>query len=185
MTNTNAIQKSKTYSMAVIALMAALMSILGPMSIPIGPVPISFTNLVIYFSVYLIGKEKGTISFVLYLLLGIVGLPVFSGYSSGIAKLAGPTGGYLIGFLFMAYFSGLVVEKVKSKFIYSVLGLIGATAVTYLFGTVWFTYQAGCTMIYALSVCVFPFIAGDLIKIVLAAAICPLIKKQMTRAGLL
>ncbi|MFR3344509.1 MAG: biotin transporter BioY [Anaerobutyricum sp.] len=83
------------------AIMAALMCILGPMSIPIGAVPISFTNLVIYLTVYLLGAKKGCISYLIYMLLGVVGLPVFSGYTGGIAKLAGPTGGYLVGFILL------------------------------------------------------------------------------------
>ena len=82
-------------TMTMCAIMAALMCILGPMSIPIGAVPISFTNLVIYLTVYLLGAKKGCISYLIYMLLGVVGLPVFSGYTGGIAKLAGPTGGYL------------------------------------------------------------------------------------------
>lgn len=182
---TNTIQKSKTYSMAGIALMAALMSILGPMALPIGPVPISLTNLVIYFTVYLLGKEKGTISYLLYLLIGIAGVPVFSGYSSGIAKLAGPTGGYLAGFIFMAFLSGLVIEWGKYKPVYSIIGMTAATAVAYLFGTVWFVYQASCTFAYALTVCVIPFLLGDFFKIVLAACFGPVLRKQLAKAGLL
>ena len=95
-------------TMTMCAIMAALMCILGPMSIPIGAVPISFTNLVIYLTVYLLGAKKGCISYLIYMLLGVVGLPVFSGYTGGIAKLAGPTGGYLVGFILLALISGMV-----------------------------------------------------------------------------
>ena len=84
--------RSKTYEITMTALMAAVTCILAPLSIPIGPVPISFTNLAIYLSLYLLGWKKGTISYLIYLLLGLVGLPVFSGFTGGPSKLAGPTG---------------------------------------------------------------------------------------------
>ena len=81
--------RSKTYEITMTALMAAVTCILAPLSIPIGPVPISFTNLAIYLSLYLLGWKKGTISYLIYLLLGLVGLPVFSGFTGGPSKLAG------------------------------------------------------------------------------------------------
>ena len=79
-TKTAASQHSKTYEMTVTALMTAVTCILAPLSIPIGPVPISFTNLAIYLSLYLLGWKRGTISYLVYLLIGLVGVPVFSGF---------------------------------------------------------------------------------------------------------
>ena len=73
-------KRISTYQLTTCALMAALMCVLGPMSIPIGPVPVSFTNLVIYLTVYLLGMKGATISYLVYLLLGAAGMPVFSGY---------------------------------------------------------------------------------------------------------
>ena len=102
-----------TFQMTLIAVMAAITCILGPLSIPIpiSPVPISLTNLAIYLTVCLLGWKFGTISYLIYLLIGIAGLPVFSGFSSGFAKLLGPTGGYLIGFIPMAIICGFAFEK--------------------------------------------------------------------------
>ena len=93
-----------TSQMALIGVMTAVTCILGPFAIPIpiSPVPISFTNLAVYLTVYVLGMKAGTISYLIYLLLGFAGLPVFSGFTGGVAKLAGPTGGYLVGFIFMA-----------------------------------------------------------------------------------
>ena len=108
---THAARRGKTYRMAMTALMAAVTCVLAPMSIPIGPVPISFTNLAIYLSLYLLDWKKGTLSYLIYLLLGLVGLPVFSGFTGGLAKLAGPTGGYIIGFIPMAIIAGIVIDK--------------------------------------------------------------------------
>ena len=96
------------------ALMAAVMCIAGPLAVPIGPVPITLTNLVIYIAVGVLGTAQGTISYCLYLLLGMVGLPVFSGYAGGLGKLAGPTGGYLIGFIAMALIRAKGEKIIKS-----------------------------------------------------------------------
>ena len=92
--NTSTSRSTHTYAMVTTAFMAAVTCILAPLSIPIGPVPISLTNLAIYLSLYLLNWKRGTISYCLYLLIGLAGLPVFSGFSGGIGKLAGPTGGY-------------------------------------------------------------------------------------------
>ncbi len=88
---------------------------------PIGPVPISLTNLVIYFSLYVLGGQRATITYIVYLLLGLVGLPVFSGFEGGPGKLAGPTGGYLIGFIFMAIVCGLLMRVKKDKKIVNIV----------------------------------------------------------------
>ena len=89
-TNTQTFRKTSTYAMVVTALMAAVTCILAPLSVPIGPVPISLTNFAIYLSLYLLDWKKGTLSYLIYLLLGLVGLPVFSGFTGGPSKLAGP-----------------------------------------------------------------------------------------------
>ena len=108
-------KKISTSTIAMIALMTAVTCILGPLSVPIGPVPISLTNLAIYFTVILLGWKKGTVSYVIYLLSGLVGVPVFSSFSAGPAKLFGPTGGYLIGFIFLAMISGWFFLKFSGK----------------------------------------------------------------------
>ena len=146
--------------------MAAVTCILAPLSIPIGPVPISFTNLAIYLSLYLLGWKKGTISYLIYLLLGLVGLPVFSGFTGGPSKLAGPTGGYIIGFIVMAVIAGLVIDNCRKPWIQ-------------LFGTIWFCLVANYTFKAALAVCVIPFIPADLVKMIIAMIIGPMIKKRI------
>ena len=106
-------KKFTVYQLCFMALMAAVTCILAPMSVPIGPIPISLTNLVVYFTVYVIGTKAGIGSYCIYVLLGIVGLPVFSGYVGGPAKIAGPTGGYIVGFILMAAIGGFFIEKFK------------------------------------------------------------------------
>ena len=174
-------------SMVLMALFAALTCVLAPLSIPIGPVPISLTNLVIYFSLYVLGWQRATITYLVYLLLGLVGLPVFSGFEGGVGKLAGPTGGYLIGFIFMAIISGLFVKMKEDEVILNrVLGIAGmilGTLVAYAFGTAWFCYSTGTGLSAALALCVIPFVPGDLVKIIVAAVIAPTIAKQIRKLG--
>lgn len=175
-----------TKTMALIALMAAVTCILGPLSItiPISPVPISLTNLAVYFTVYVLGMKRGTISYLVYLFIGLVGLPVFSGFSGGAGKLFGPTGGYLIGFIFMALICGFFVEKWPSKLYLHFAGMVLGTVVCYLFGTIWLAFQGNMDFYAALAAGVLPFIPGDLVKIMIALLAGPVIRKQLKRAGL-
>lgn len=161
-------QKFKTKDMAMIGLMTAVTCVLAPMAIPIGPVPISLTNLVLYFSLYLIGTKFTLVSYVIYLLLGLVGLPVFSGFTGGPAKLAGPTGGYLIGFLLMIWIAGIFITRSNGKKGIDLTGMIIGTAAVYAVGTVWLSVQSGIGFRAALFAGVIPFLPGDAVKIILA-----------------
>ena len=173
-------------TMTFIALMAAVTCVLAPLSIsiPFSPVPISLTNLVVYFSIYILGMKRGTLSYLVYLLIGLVGIPVFSGFTGGPAKLLGPTGGYLIGFIFMAMICGYFIDKWSNKWYLCFLGMILGTALCYLFGTVWLAYQAEMSFSAALAAGVIPFIPGDLIKIIIAMLIAPQISTRLRKAGL-
>lgn len=178
--------QGNTKALALIGVMAAVTCILGPLSIPLpfSPVPISLTNLAVYFSVYVLGMKKGSISYVIYLLIGLVGIPVFSSFTGGPGKLLGPTGGYLIGFLFMAVICGFFIDKWPDKRYMGFLGMAIGTLVCYLFGTVWLAYQAELSFSAALTAGVIPFIPGDIIKMLIAMFIGPEIVKRLKKAGL-
>lgn len=183
-------KKLTVYQMTLAALTAALLCILAPMSVPIGPVPVSLTILVLLLVVVILGTKLTLIGFTVYFLLGLVGLPVFSGYAGGLAKIAGPTGGYLIGFFLLIPIAGYAVklgDKYENKWTkYGVmfLGMVLAVLVAYAFGTAWFVVQAQCDLAYAMSVCVLPFIPFDLGKIVIALLVGPVIRKRVKKAGL-
>ena len=178
-------KKLTTYQMAVTALMAAAMCVLGPLTVPIGAVPISLANLVICLTAWLLGAKLGTLSVAVYLLIGLIGVPVFSGYGAGLAKLAGPTGGYLVGYLLLAFIGGLFIEKSNGSPVISGVGLVLGDAACYVLGTAWFVYQMQCELGYALSVCVYPFIALDLGKIVVSCIVGALLRKRLVQAGVL
>ncbi|MDD6987376.1 MAG: biotin transporter BioY [Butyricicoccus porcorum] len=176
--------KTNVREMALIAVMAAVTCVLGPLSVPIGVVPISFTNLAVYLAIYVLGCKRGTISYIVYLLIGLVGVPVFSSFTGGVGKLFGPTGGYLIGFILMALICGWFIDKFDCKLVPSFVGMVLGTIVCYVFGTVWLAYQAGMSFYAALAAGVLPFIIGDLVKMVIAAVIGPQVRRQLARAGL-
>ena len=178
-------KKLTIYQITFMALMAAVTCILGPLSVPIGQVPISLTNLVIDFTVYVLGAWAGTGSYCIYLILGAVGLPIFSGFAGGLGKLLGPTGGYLVGFIFMALIGGLVIELAHRNIWLTMIGWVVGTAVAYLFGTIWFVYLLKCSVAYALTVCVFPFIVFDIIKIVIATLLGKTVRIALTKAGMI
>ena len=166
-------KKVTIYQLTFMAMMAAVTCILGPLSVPIGQIPISLTNLVIYFTVFVLGIWAGTGSYGIYLLLGAVG------------KLLGPTGGYLIGFIFMALIGGAVIELSHRNIFLTMLGWVVGTAVAYAFGTVWFVYLMKCSVTYALTVCVYPFIGFDIVKIVIATLLGKTVRYAITKAGLI
>ncbi len=175
-----------TKQLALTGLMTAVICILGPFSLMgVGPVPISLGTLAIYFVCSVLGMKRGTVSTVLYILLGLAGLPVFSGFSGGPGKLFGPTGGYIIGYLFMALVCGYFAERFSDRFLISFLGMLLGTAVCYLFGTLWLAYQASMTFTAALAAGVLPFIPGDLVKLILAMATGRTLRNRLKQADLL
>ncbi|MCI8937526.1 MAG: biotin transporter BioY [Lachnospiraceae bacterium] len=176
-----------TKNLALIGLMSAVLCILGPISlpIPISPVPISLGMLGVYLTVYILGMKKGTISVCIYLLLGLVGLPVFTAFGSGIGKVLGPTGGYLLGYIFIALIFGFFIDKWKTNQVFIFLGMILGTAVCYLLGTAWLAKQGGMSFAAALAAGVLPFIPGDLAKIVLTMLVAAPVRGALWKAGIL
>lgn len=179
-------KKLSTYEMALIGVLTAVICILGPLAIniPISPVPISLANLAIYFAIYILGCKLGTISVLIYLLIGLIGIPVFSNFSGGFAKIAGPTGGYLVGYIFLAILAGWMIDHFKAITVHF-LALILGTVILYAFGTAWLAHQAGLTFVQAMFAGVIPFIPGDLIKIIITLILGPIIKKRLKGSGLI
>lgn len=168
-------QTVRTKKIVLIGLMTAVTCILGPLSIPLpfSPVPISLTNFAIFLAVFILGMKDATISFIIYLLLGAVGVPVFSAFSGGLGKLVGPTGGYLFGFIFLALIMGFFMEHFDRKIVPTIIGMIIGMAVCYIFGTVWLAKLMSLSFNEALALGVLPYLAGDVAKIIIAVIIGP------------
>ena len=173
-----------TKRMALIGVMTAVTCILGPFSIPLpfSPVPISFTNLAIYLAAYVLGMKACTVSYLIYMLLGMVGVPVFSGFSGGFGKLAGPTGGYLIGFIFLTLIAGLLMKLFPGNKVMEAVGLVLGTAVCYAFGTAWLCFQAHMSAAAGLAAGVIPYIPGDLVKIAVAMIVGTALRAALKKA---
>lgn len=185
-TETNsALRKSVDVKRIVtIALMAAVCCILGPLSLPIGPVPISLTVFAAFLTVYVLGMKDGTIAYVIFLLLGLVGLPVFSGFAGGAAKLFGPTGGYLFGLIASCLIAGYFIDRFKARQWYlHIVGMILGVIACYLCGTFYFMLQMSETFAEAMGTCVIPFIPVDAIKVALACLIGTTLRKALSAAG--
>lgn len=175
---------SQIYPLVMTAVMAAVISAVAPFALPIGPIPITLGTLAMYLAGYVLGGKRAGAAVLVYVLLGAVGVPVFNGFTGGLGVVAGPTGGYIVGFIPLAFLSGLAVERFPSNRVLQFAGMIFATAVLYALGTAWFCVQAGKSLAAALSVCVFPFIPGDLAKMAVALILGPVLRERLVRAGI-
>lgn len=164
-------QKHTVRSVSYVGLSAALIAVCTWIAIPL-PSNISFTMQTFAVCVIagLLGWRQSLAAVAVYLLLGIVGLPVFSGFRSGAGVLLGATGGYLIGFLFMAPCIGFLTERFGKSVPSLSLSMLAGEVLLYLFGTIWFVtvYTEGVGFSGALMMCVVPYLLPDAVKIALA-----------------
>lgn len=173
--------KLKTTDLAFIAVFAVIIAICSWISIPM-TIPFTLQTFGIFLAVLVLGGKRGTLATLVYILLGCIGIPVFSGFTGGLGILLGNTGGYIIGFLFatlvMWFFSSLFGQKIWVEIVSMLLGLF----VCYAFGTVWFLLvymknNGAVGLLTVLGWCVFPFVIPDLVKITLAFVIAKRLKK--------
>lgn len=174
-------RKFKTIDVVYIGLSAALIAICSWISIPLPTVPITLQTMGVVLIASLFGAKRGTIATVIYIVLGAIGVPVFAGFSGGLGSLTGPTGGYIIGFIFTAVIVGVTADKTNKLWALIVSMVIGIL-VCYVFGTAWFAYVYAKTsdaqpLMTILGWCVFPFLLPDAVKIVIAAILTNRLKK--------
>ena len=162
----------KTTTMTRIALMAAVLCILAPISIPvpISSVALTLATFFLYLMAYILKPRQALTVVGIYLLLGAVGLPVFSGYMAGISRFASPGGGYLIGYLFLAGISSWFVQKYSAVSM-QVIGMFLGTLVMYTLGTLWMANTTGISFLSALPAGMLVFLPLDILKIILASYI--------------
>ncbi len=158
--------------MALCALFAALIAVCSWISVP-AAVPFTLQTFAVFAAVLLLGGKRGSLAVAVYLLLGAVGVPVFSGFKGGIGALLGPTGGYILGFLISALLIWAVTARFGESLGVLVAALLLGLAVCYAFGTAWFVVvysraKGPISVGSALGMCVVPFILPDLCKIALA-----------------
>lgn len=153
------------------ALFTALTAVLSQAAVPIGPVPVNLATFSVFCAGALLGAKLGGISQLVYVLLGAAGAPVFSMFRGGLNILAGPTGGYLAGYVLAAFVVGLIVDRNAGKLYVCVLAMAAGFAAYMVPGTLWFMFSTNTGLKESLMVCVVPFLPGDALKIGLAAAV--------------
>ena len=174
-----------TKDIALTALFVAVMAVCSWISIP-ATVPFTLQTFGVFLSVGLLGGKRGSLAVLVYLLLGAVGLPVFSGFTGGIGHLLGPTGGYIIGFIFSALLMWLAERLFGKSVTVLAVSMIAGLIVCYAFGTSWFmsvyTKNTGeIGLMTALGWCVIPYIIPDVAKIVLAVLLTRRLRPYVDR----
>ncbi len=174
-------KKFKTIDIVYIGLSAALIAVCAWISIPL-TVPITLQTLGVCLTAGLLGGKRGTLATVIYILIGAIGVPVFSNFGSGMGVLLGSTGGYIIGFIFTSAIVGFASDKFKGKIIPLIISMVIGVLVCYAFGTAWFAVVYArngepATLATILGWCVFPFIIPDAVKIAVAAVLANRLKR--------
>ena len=169
---------SRTANLALCGLFAAITAVCSYVSIPLGftPVPVNLATLAVFLAGGILGSRYGTISLAVYTLLGAAGIPVFSEFRGGLGVLAGPTGGYIIGYIAAAFLTGLIVEKFlvsgsgrSHELFVCIMAEIAGLAVCYALGTAWFIITTHTGFAASMVTCVIPFLPGDALKIIAGA----------------
>lgn len=177
------VSNKKAKDISLIALFSAIIVICSLITIP-SAIPFTLQTFAIFLCLNILGAKKGIISILVYIFLGVVGLPVFSGFNGGVGALLNVTGGYIIGFIFSALTYWLITSifnkkpRKTIKLFASFMGLV----VCYIFGTLWYILlfiKNGDTISFtsALTICVLPFIIPDIFKILLSVTLSEKVKK--------
>lgn len=174
-------KKNNLSRLTAAALFTALLCVASPFTIPIGVIPVSLATFAVYLASAVLGWKWGCAAVLCYMVLGICGLPVFSGFGSGLGQFVSPTGGFLVGYLPCAFLCGLAAERAKKHRLpipMLILGMVGGTAVCYGCGLAWYTFLTGQTFAQGIAVCVLPFLPGDAAKIIGAAFLADLLRRR-------
>ncbi len=178
----NKVQRIKTRDLVITGMFTAIICVLSQISIPVPPIPFTLGLLAIFLTGALLPPRFAFLSVLVYLLLGAFGVPVFAGFKGGLQNLTGMTGGYLAAYPIMALIIALSCKLLKKyKVLALAVGMTAALLVCYLLGTAWFTVITDKSFYTALTLCVFPFIAFDIIKIVLAISFSLILRKTVMK----
>ncbi len=174
------LKNSRLLNLIYIAMFSAIITICAQIQIP-ATVPFTLQTFGVFVAAGLLGFKRGTLSVIIYLLLGLIGVPVFSGFKGGAGVLFGTTGGYIIGFVLIAVIVGLFKDKFGVNLWALTISMTLGLLVCYIFGTVWFYIISNSNMQMSLftilSLCVFPFIPFDVLKIIAAVVFVNRIEK--------
>ncbi|MDF2539143.1 MAG: putative rane protein [Herbinix sp.] len=171
-----------TRDMVFTGMFTAVICVMAQIQIPVQPIPFTLAVFSIFLTGALLPPRYALMSVLAYILLGAVGLPVFANFKGGLDSLVGPTGGYIMAYPIMALVTSLFSSLFKKvKIVGLAAGMIFSLFLCYLIGTLWFSFSTNNEFYYALTVCVFPFVLFDLLKIVLAISVSMVIRKTVFR----
>jgi len=173
---------SKIYPLTLIALGAALLAVFSPLALPFGPVPITLQTLAVGILASLLKPREATLAIFIYLLLGGLGLPVFSAGGAGFGVLFGPTGGFLLAFLPVGFLVALILSHYKHKAWLTFLVNLAGFALILLIGTVWFKVYNHAAWHSAFQLAFLPFVPVELLKAIVCSiislALLPILRKS-------
>lgn len=166
-------------SLILAAEFAAIIAIFSQFTIPLGLIPLTGQTLAVGFTATILGRRVGTQAILIYLLMGFIGLPVFAGMKAGIGVLFGPTGGYLIGFIFTGLLVGSILEKTDFTYSWAIAANVIGAMIPLIFGSIWLKFFSDSTWLAAFTGGFLPFILPGLIKAIAAAYIGIAVRKRI------
>lgn len=173
--------KSTVSDFCFIGIMAAVTAVMAQIAIPMPMgVPMTMQTFAVTLAGIILGSRRGALSMLVYLLIGVVGVPVFSNFTGGLPSLVGPTGGFLVSFPIMAYLIGLGIEF-KNRLLFVLLLILG-TLSNYIIGVLFYTVITGSSVIAGITACVLPFIPTAVLKAILASILGIQVKQRISLA---
>ena len=158
--------RKSALTISFVALMACFICICAQIAIPLGGVPLTLQTFAVAFCGYMLGKYKGVFACLIYLSLGAIGLPVFSGFGGSLAFLFGPTGGFLFGFLILSFFCGMITNKASSGIVF-LISLIGLF-LCHLTGVLWFAHISSISFAKSFLLTSLPYLLKDILSLIFA-----------------
>jgi biotin transport system substrate-specific component len=178
-------QKINTKDLVMTGMFTSILCVMAQISIPIQPIPFTMAIFAIFLTGALLQPRYAFLAALAYILLGAFGVPVFSGFNGGLNHLTGMTGGFLMAYPLMTFLISLSYKLAKKHKILALsIGMTLSISLCYLIGTLWFTLVSGKTFFLALTLCVFPFVPFDIIKIILAISVSMIIRKALQKQQL-
>lgn len=176
-------KKLTVQDMVLVAVFAALIGVCSFIQIPFGPIPFTLQTFAVFTTAGLLGTKRSVIAVLVYILLGMIGLPVFTG-KGGPGAIVGPTGGYITGFVFTVLIIGIIMKifsksKTRIRLIMTVVAMIAGEAICFTIGTIQFMIVMKINLGAAMGYCVIPFIVSDLVKIIVATVVVHKVKKHV------
>ena len=158
-------RRNSSRKIVLCGIFAALTGVGAMISMPLGPVPINMVHIPIFLSAWILGPKLAMLAQIVYILMGIVGLPVFSGFTAGLGHVIGPAGGFIWSYPVVAFVSGCIFKMTKLKLLLKlIIGIVTGWSISYIVGTAYYIFLTGVPVSAAIGSCIIPFLPGDICK---------------------